>query len=232
VKTPEQAHRHGTAMASAIAAHGKMLGIAPAASLLAAHAFDPAAAVARSTTMRLLDSLQWCVDNGARIVNMSFAGPADPRLHDMLIAARRRDVVLIAAAGNNGPSAPPAYPASYPEVIAVTATDANDGLFAQANRGPYVAVAAPGVDILVAAPGAGYDMTTGTSVAAAHVSGLAALLLEQQPRLTPDALTAVLLRSARDLGIAGRDVDYGAGLVSALEALNALAPQTAAHTVR
>ena len=62
-------------MASAIAAHGKMLGIAPAARLLAARAFDPAAAGARSTTARLLDSLQWSVDNGARIVNMSFAGP-------------------------------------------------------------------------------------------------------------------------------------------------------------
>jgi subtilisin family serine protease len=141
-------------------------------------------------------------------------------------------VVLIAAAGNNGPSAPPAYPASYPEVIAVTATDANDGLFAQANRGPYVAVAAPGVDILVAAPGARYDMTTGTSVAAAHVSGLAALLLEQQPNLTPDALTAVLVRSARDLGVAGRDVHYGAGLVSALDALNALIPKTAEHAAQ
>ena len=123
-------------------------------------------------------------------------------------------------------AAPPIRRA-IPEVIAVTATDADDGLFAQANRGAYVAVAAPGVEMLVAAPGAGYDMTTGTSVAAAHVSGLAALLLERRPQLTPDAVAMALARSARDLGAAGRDDDYGAGLVNALEALNAVAPQTA-----
>lgn len=231
VKTPDRPDRHGTAMASAIAAHGRLTGIAPAARLLAARAFDPAAAGAtRSTTARLLDSLQWAASSEARIVNMSFAGPADPRLRDMLVAARRRGMVLIAAAGNAGPTAAPAYPAAYPEVIAVTATDSEDKLFAQANRGPHVAIASPGVGILVAAPNAVYDVTSGTSVAAAHVSGLAALLLERHPRLTPDTLQSALMRSARDLGEPGRDVDYGAGLANALAALNALTPQTAERT--
>ena len=227
VKTPEQAGRHGTAMASAIAAHGKLLGIAPAARILAARAFDPTAVGARSTTTRLLDSLQWASDSGARVINMSFAGPADPRLREMIAAARRKGATLIAAAGNEGPNAPPAYPAAYPEVIAVTATDIDDRAFRQSNRGSYLALAAPGVDIFVAAPNAGYDMTTGTSVAAAHVSGIAALLLDQNPGLTPDALQAILLRTAKDLGSPGRDDEYGAGLVNAYGALSALTPQTA-----
>jgi subtilisin family serine protease len=227
VGTAEKAHQHGTAIASAVAAHGHLLGIAPAASLLAARAFDSAAGATRGTTVRVLDSLQWAADNGARIVNMSFAGPPDARLADMLAAAHRRGIVLIAAAGNNGPVAPPAYPAAYPDVLAVTATDAADHLFAQANHGAYLAVAAPGVDILVATPGGSYQLTTGTSVAAAHVTGLAALLLQRAPNLTPDQVAAALTRSAHDLGSPGRDAEFGAGLVDALDALNALAPQTA-----
>jgi subtilisin family serine protease len=230
VKSPDQPHRHGTAMAGAIAAHGKILGIAPAARILAARAFDPTAVGASSTTTRLLDSLQWASDSGARIINMSFAGPSDPRLHEMIAAARRKGATLIAAAGNEGPSAAPAYPAAYPEVVAVTATDVDDHAFRQSNRGRYLAVAAPGVDIFVAAPNAGYDMTSGTSVAAAHVSGIAALLLERYPGLTPDALQAILLRTAKDLGTPGRDEEFGAGLVNAYDALNALAPQTAERT--
>src|SRR3981081_2669034 len=136
-----------------------------------------------------------------------------------------------APAGNTAPQAPEAYPAAYPEVIAVTATDIDDKLFDGANQGRYVSVAAPGVDVLVAAPNGGYDFTTGTSVATAHVSGLAALLLERDPVLTPDAVRAILMRTARDLGPAGRDDQFGAGLVDAYEALLTLAPATAERTV-
>ena len=177
-------HAHGTAMASAIAAHGRLLGLAPAVRILAARAFDASAVGAQGTSTRILDGLQWAVNSGARVVNMSFTGPADRKLHEMIAAARQRGVVLVAAAGNDGPQAPEAYPAAYPEVIAVTATDVDDKSLAVANRGSYVAVAAPGVDIFVAAPNGGYDYSTGTSVAAAHVSGLAALLIERNPGLT------------------------------------------------
>ncbi len=223
-------HQHGTAMASAIAAHGRLLGVAPATHILAVRAFDGNNASAQSTTTRVLDSLQWVANSGARVVNMSFAGPADPKLHEMIASVRQKGLVPVAAAGNDGPQAPPDYPAAYPEVIAVTATDADDKLLSVANHGSYVSVAAPGVDIFVATPNGRYGFTTGTSVATAHVSGLAALLIDRDPSLTPDAVQAILMRTAKDLGPKGRDDEYGAGLVDAYEALLAIAPATAART--
>lgn len=218
---------HGTAMASAIAAHGRLLGIAPTARLLSVRAFDGSSGTAQSTTTRILEGLQWAADAGARVVNMSFTGPADPRLHQMIASARARGVVVVAAAGNEGPRAPAAFPAAYPEVIAVTATDQADGLFARAVRGPHVAIAAPGVDVFVAMPDGGYTLTSGTSVAAAHVSGLAALLIERHPAITPEALRTLLQSSARDLGPQGRDDLFGAGLADAQRALDLLSPNMA-----
>jgi subtilisin family serine protease len=130
--------------------------------------------------------------------------------------------VLIAAAGNAGPKSPPLFPASDPNVIAVTATDADDKLFQGSNRGHHVAVAAPGVRLLLPIPGGNYDMITGTSFAAAHISGIAALILEREPALSPDSVRRVLLSTARDLGPAGRDKDFGAGLADAYEALRSI----------
>jgi subtilisin family serine protease len=206
---------HGTAMAGAIAAHGTLLGIAPGAQLLAERAFGDEA---KGTSFAIYKSLQWAADNDARIVNMSFAGPADPALHRMLAAAYAKDMVLIAAAGNAGPNSPPLYPAADPNVIAVTATDSKDSLYNMANRGPYIAVAAPGVEILAIGPGESYVITTGTSVAAAHVSGVAALMLELKPSLKPKDIRTIIMATAKPLRSAGQHSDFGAGLVNAYRA--------------
>ena len=214
----ENPHQHGTAIAGAIAAHGKLLGIAPGAELLAARAFDDTPSEAKGTSFAIYKSLQWAADNGARVVNMSFVGPADPTLHRMLAAAYEKDMVLIAAAGNAGPNSRPLYPAADPNVIAVTATDSNDSLYKMANRGQYIAVAAPGVEILAIAPGESYQITTGTSVAAAHVSGIAALLLERKTSLKPRDIRTIIMATAEPLGLAGRHSDFGAGLVNAYRA--------------
>jgi subtilisin family serine protease len=88
-------------------------------------------------------------------------------------------------------------------VIAVTATDADDKVFQGANRGSHIAVAAPGVDILLPAPAAAYQVTTGTSFAAAEVSGVVALILERKPDLGPEGVRKVLTGTARDLGPEG-----------------------------
>ena len=132
VGAEEKPHAHGTGMAGAIAAH----------------AFSTGGASPESTTFGILKGMNWAVNQGVRIINMSFAGPKDPSLERALKAAYDRGIVLIAAAGNAGPKSPPLYPGADPNVIAVTATDVEDKLFAGANRGKYISVAAPGVDIL------------------------------------------------------------------------------------
>ena len=136
--------------------------------------------------------------------------------------ATDKGVVLIAAAGNAGPKSPPLYPAADPNVIAVTATDQSDKPSAQANQGPHVAVAAPGVNILEPAPNKSYQLTTGTSVAAAHVSGVAALLIERNPALDARIVLEVLTTTARNLNEKGRDDLYGWGLIDPGAALQEL----------
>ena len=218
----EPPHAHGTAMAGAIVANANLTGIAPAARILAVRAFGAKSVGAEGTTLTLLRALDWAVANGARVINMSFTGPSDPELALALAAARKKGIVLIAAAGNAGAKSPPLFPASDSNVIAVTAVDADDRLFKLANRGKHIAIAAPGVEVLAPAPRRSYQMSTGTSIAAAQVSGIAALLLERKPDLTPDAVRKILASTAGDLGPKGRDEQFGAGLADALRAVQAI----------
>lgn len=214
VGTPAPPHSHGTAIAGAIAAHSKLVGVAPKVKLLAVHAFSGTGDSAESSTFSILKSLDWAAAKNARIVNMSFAGPPDPLLQEMIVKANARGIILIAAVGNAGPRSPPLYPAADAGVIGVTATDAADKLMPQANRGPQVALAAPGVEILAAAPDGKYQVTSGTSIAAAHASGVAALLLATQPGLTPAQVRADLVRGSRR--VPGARNEIGAGIIDAL----------------
>jgi filamentous hemagglutinin family protein len=219
-------HAHGTGMAGAIASHKRLLGVAPNARLLAIQAFGVNAGSAQGTSLAIVKGLNWAVEQGAKVINMSFAGPKDPILEQAIKALREKGVILIAAAGNAGPKSPPLFPGADPNVIAVSATDADDAVYKNANRGKYVAIAAPGVDILVPAPDGGYQLTTGTSVAAAHVSGVVALLLERNPSLKPDDVRRILTSTATKLKGA-RPEEVGAGLVDPYDALLKLAPKTA-----
>ena len=225
--SPTGPHKHGTAIAGLIAAHAKLMGAAPGAKILAVRAFDPKDAGAEGTTFNILKGIDWSAAHGARIINMSFAGPPDPAIHRSLEAARKKGIVLVAAAGNAGAKSPPLYPAADPNVIAVTATDAEDRLLEQSNRGPYITVAAPGAQILVASPDRGYDVSSGTSYSAAAVSGIVALMIQRKPDLTPDQARSILRATAKDLGPKGPDVMFGAGLADAYGALTAeLTPRT------
>jgi subtilisin family serine protease len=176
--------------------------------------------------MSIADGLDWAVAHGARVLNMSFAGPHDPLLQQHLAAAHDRRIVLVAAAGNAGPASAPLYPAADANVIAVTATDADDHLFARANRGRYIAVAAPGVDVLEPAPDATVQLISGTSVAAAHVSGVAALIIQRAPGLDPEAVRAILMRSAAALSVPDARDNSGAGLADALRAVESAVDST------
>jgi subtilisin family serine protease len=223
VAATDKPDEHGTGMTGAIVAHRRLLGVAPRARILAIHAFSPDAQhPQQATTQNIIAGIDWAIAKGARIINMSFAGPYDPMLQLALKKARDKGVVLIAAAGNLGPQSPPVYPAADENVIAVTAVDENDKLMPQASQGPHVALAAPGVNVLEAAPRATYNFTTGTSVAAAHVSGVAALILERNPAIDLATLEEALFSTAKDLGAPGRDNMFGYGLVDPYRALNAL----------
>jgi subtilisin family serine protease len=122
------------------------------------------------------------------------------------------------------------YPAADENVIAVTATDQSDGIFRDANRCPASCVAAPGVDVLVAEPGAAYGFLSGTSMAAAHVSGVAALLLDVMPNLDPKAVRNLLFKTARRLN-SGEHEKVVAGIVDAYQALKSISETTATETV-
>ncbi|HNB26221.1 MAG TPA: S8 family serine peptidase, partial [Alphaproteobacteria bacterium] len=154
---------------------------------------------------------------------LSLTGPQDRLVTQAVEQALMARIAVVAAAGNAGAGAPPAYPAAQPGVIAVTATDLKDRLYKHANRGAYVTIAAPGVDILCAAPGNGYGYLSGTSMAAAYVSGLVALLVDRQPGLGPTQVRKTLETSAADLGAPRRDPEFGAGRIDAAAALDHLA---------
>src|SRR5262249_30712252 len=139
--------------------------------------------------------------------------------------------VLIAASGNYGPKSPPQFPAADPNVIAVSATDADDKLFRASNIGPHIALSAPGVDILLPVPNRNYEMISGTSFSAAYVSGVGALVWQRAPGLPPDAVRHILESTAKDLGPAGRDPEFGAGLVDALSAIMAVQANASAAAV-
>src|SRR6202048_5110656 len=219
----EGPHVHGTGIAGAIVSHARLMGSAPEARILAIRAFGAAPNGAESTSYVILKGLDYAAAHGAQVVNMSFAGPKDALIERGIAATAAKGILMVAAAGNAGPKSPPLYPAANTNVIAVTATDAQDKLFAASNRGSHIAISAPGVDIFLPAPDDKYQMTSGTSFSAAYVSGLAALMLERNPALKPGEVRAMLLKTARDLGAPGRDDLFGAGEADAFAAVSAVA---------
>jgi subtilisin family serine protease len=236
LNSKEGPHIHGTSIASTIAAHGRLMGAAPSARLLAIRAFGAQENTqdtdANSTSFVVIKSLDYAVSNRAQIVNMSFAGPKDKAIQRSLEAAAKKGIVLIAAAGNAGAKSPPLFPAADRNVIAVSATDQSDQLFTASNRGRYIAISAPGVDILSAAPDGKYQILSGTSLSAAYVSGVAALMISRSPEITSSDVRAILLSTARDLGPPGRDDQFGAGQVDALSAVSAVAAPIATASDR
>ncbi|MGQ0539329.1 MAG: S8 family peptidase, partial [Gemmatimonadaceae bacterium] len=219
---------HGTMVAGVMTARATgataIDGVAPDARLVAIKACRPVhadRAPARCLTSLLGVGVDRAVSAGAHILNMSVAGPQDPLLQRVVAAAVREGRVVVAAAGNGGRRARPAYPGALADVIAVTAIDVQERLYSAANRGEYVDVAAPGVDIITLAPSNRTVITSGTSIAAGYVSATLALLLEDAPGPARNAaaLRAALEQTARDLGRTGRDRDFGHGLIDACRAV-------------
>lgn len=220
------AEGHGTAIAGIMLGRNAIPGIAPEAELLAIRAFhqsDARSTAAQSSSYYVAKGISHAVDAKVQVINLSLTGPQDRLVTQIVEQALMARIAVIAAAGNAGAGAPPAYPAAQPGVIAVTATDGKDRLYKHANRGSYVTLAAPGVDILCAAPGNGYAHLSGTSMAAAYVSGLAGLMLDRHAALAPTQLRKILELSATDLGRPSRDPEFGAGRIDAAAAFARLA---------
>ncbi|MDH3687106.1 MAG: S8 family serine peptidase [Myxococcales bacterium] len=185
---------HGTLMAGVISARENngfgIAGVAPGADLLAIPVCRPEASLADSCGLySLLRGIDRAFEVEAHVVNLSLVGPANELLERAVDRLDGLGVVVVAAAGNEGTS-DPRYPAAYPSVVGVGAVDANRAAFARGNSGPSVELTAPGVAVLSTVPGASFAFGDGTSLAAAHVSGVLALLVASGS--TPlDARTAL-----------------------------------------
>ena len=219
---------HGTHVAGIIAAAtgngAGIAGVAPDARIL------PIRVLGANGSGYLSDAangIVYAADHGADVVNLSISATTSIEAMTNAIAyARSRGVVVVAAAGNTRANGSPAsYPAADPGVLAVAATDATDRFAPYSTAGDYVDVAAPGNAVLSTFPG-GYRTLSGTSMAAPHVAGLAALVRAADRALTPDQVEQVIESSAVDRGAPGRDDDYGYGRVDAAAALASLPAPT------
>lgn len=206
--------QHGTAVA------GILTDVAPNVDILAVKAFTVGCYAAYSA---LAQGIVYATDKGAPIILISAGGENNMRvLADAVAYASVRGVLVVAAAGNRA-SDKPFYPAAYAAAEAIAGVDSSDRLYDRSNYGDYIGLAAPAVQIR-APYDDGMALFSGTSMAAPHVAGVAAMLLELQPELTVGELRDILTRSAVDLGAPGRDDHYGYGRVDALAAVMALPP--------
>jgi len=205
------ASNHGTAIASLMVGQGAMRSPTPGTRLFVADVYGgnpaggSAAAIARA--------LGWLVGQRVSVVTISLVGPRNPLLDRVVRAAQARGTMIVAAVGNDGPAAPPSYPASYDGVIAVTGVDARNRALIEAGSALHLDFAAPGADIRAADGRGGLAAVRGTSFAAPLV---AASLLAHYPSPDPaqrDAAYRALARDAVDLGAKGPDKQFGQGLV-------------------
>jgi len=204
---------HGTAIAALYAGRsdGKFPGLLPASTLLVAGAFrERPDGEIDAPADRLLVGINWLLGQGANVVSFSFVGPPNPVFASVLQVADRRGVGLVAAVGNEGPDAPPGFPAVLANVVAVTAVDSESRAYRYANRGPGIDLAAPGVDVWVPRPGRRGHYVSGTSFAVPFV---AAALARAAHGRSPAEGREWLFARVQDLGSGGPDETFGRGLL-------------------
>jgi type VII secretion-associated serine protease mycosin len=172
------------------------------------------------TTYSVAQGIIWAADHGAKVINMSLGNYADAQfLHDAIRYAFDKDVVLIAASGNDNTERP-GYPAAYPEVFAVAATDSKQQKASFSNYGDYIDAAAPGVNIASTYPDNHYAALSGTSMASPHVTALAALIRSANPLLKNTEVMDIMRQTAIDLGDRGKDKYYGYGQIDIVKAVS------------
>ncbi|MFG1820031.1 S8 family serine peptidase [Kribbella sp. NPDC049174] len=222
---PVDDNYHGTFVSGIIAANTNntegIAGVAWSAKVMPVKVLDE---FGTGTDEDIIEGLNWAVSHGARVVNMSFGGTMESLvLRDAVANAVAKGVVVVAAAGNTGDDVPQ-YPAAYPDVLSVGATNDNAAITGFSSRGDWLDLAAPGYDIVSTVPRDldpefPYGQASGTSFSAPIVAGVAALVRNKYPALTPAEVMARLETTARDAGPRGRDPYYGAGILDAYAAL-------------
>ena len=203
---------HGTAVASLLVGHAEHFsGVAAGAELYSADVYCGLGT--GGAVDAVADALAWMSRERVPVINISLVGPANGLLEQLVRLVTTRGHIVVAAVGNDGPGAPPLYPAAYPAVIAVTAVDSHRRVLIEACRGNHVDFAAPGADMAAAGLDAEFALVRGTSFAAPITAGLLARQLTEIDHARADAVVAVLISRAIDLGPKGPDKVYGNGLV-------------------
>jgi subtilisin family serine protease len=205
---------HGTAVASLMVGRAAALhGAAPGSELYAADVYCglPTGGAVQTVT----EAFSWLAHEGVPVINVSLVGPPNRILETVVESLIARGHIVVAAVGNDGPGAPPLYPAAWPGVVGVTAVDAHQRALAEAARGAQVKFAAPGAQMAAAKRASGYTLVRGTSFAAPIVAGLLSLNLQVVDKVAADKAVATLASQALHLGAPGPDPVYGYGLVGA-----------------
>ncbi|HEV2286244.1 MAG TPA: S8 family serine peptidase, partial [Steroidobacteraceae bacterium] len=205
---------HGTAVASLLIGHGGAFrGAAPGGELYAADVF--CGLPTGGSVEAVVEAFAWLVDERVAVINVSLVGPPNRMLESIVRSIVARGYLVVAAVGNDGPAAPPLYPAAWPGVIGVTGIDARGRVLPEAERGPQVKFAAPGADMAAAGTPHGYVLVRGTSFAAPIVAALLAPGLAQpDPAAAARAIRALAGR-AQHAGNGDPDAVYGYGVVGA-----------------
>ncbi|MFM8224332.1 MAG: S8 family peptidase [Planctomycetaceae bacterium] len=219
---------HGTHVSGTIAAqinNAAVIGVAPGVDL---YALKVLGANGSGSFSAILAALDWCIANQIQVANFSLGTTTDPgtTVATAFDNAAKAGLVIIGSAGNSGAGVDTVgFPARYPSVIAISSTTSTDTLSSFSSTGPTVELAAPGSDIYSTLVGGGVGYMSGTSMAAPHVTGVAALVIAtglgdlNGNGLVNDEVRAVLQQSATDLGTTGRDNSFGFGLVNAKAAV-------------
>ncbi|NRP20853.1 Subtilisin DY [Ensifer adhaerens] len=219
-EVPESGRQHGTAVAALLAGRqdSRAPGLLRNARLIAVDAFQKTKRDADvAETYDLVRAIDLLAARGVTVINMSLSGPHNQLLEKTVGLVAERNILQVAAAGNDGPRAKPVYPAAYPELIAVTAVDRNFRPYRRAAQGEHIDVAALGTGVWTAASIDGGRPRTGTSFAAPFVTAAVAILRASNPSLSAEDIGKLVAQTAEDVGAPGKDPVFGWGVLNARE---------------
>ncbi len=204
---------HGTAVAAMLVGKPDWGGLLPGASLKAVNMFEVnESGRTVGNAMALLKGINWLATQELHVINLSVAGTNNKAVRKAFAVAKKKNLIMVAAAGNWGTETKPAYPAAYKNVVAVTAFGRKRVIYTKANRGNYIDFAAPGVKIYTAVPGGG-RLQTGTSFASPYLAALVGFLVKSGSKKDANKLRKLLSGRAQDLGDPGKDKVFGYGFV-------------------